>query len=68
MDLYFLLVLKKPPISVSQYGSHQATSHRPTGQPLSSNMVPCLKSEKKVKLMFRRRLLLMERRNQLQIK
>nr|KAF6483448.1 hypothetical protein HJG63_002115 [Rousettus aegyptiacus] len=33
-------VLKKPPISVSQYGSHQATSHRPTGQPLSSNMVP----------------------------
>lgn len=29
---------------------------------------PCLKSEKKVKLMFRRRLLLMERRNQLQIK
>lgn len=29
---------------------------------------PCLKLEKKVKLMFRRRLLLMERRNQLQIK
>ncbi|XP_011353332.1 protein CASC4 isoform X2 [Pteropus vampyrus] len=33
-------VLKKPPISISQYGSHQATSHRPTGQPLSPNMVP----------------------------
>ncbi|ELK05471.1 Protein CASC4 [Pteropus alecto] len=33
-------ILKKPPISISQYGSHQATSHRPTGQPLSPNMVP----------------------------
>lgn len=44
MDLYFLLVLKKPPISVSQYGSHQATSHRPTGQSLSPNIVPGMKS------------------------
>ncbi|XP_045439114.1 protein GOLM2 isoform X5 [Pipistrellus kuhlii] len=34
------IVLKKPPISISQYGSHQAISHRPTGQPLSPNMVP----------------------------
>ncbi|XP_036155667.1 protein GOLM2 isoform X2 [Myotis myotis] len=33
-------VLKKPPISISQYGSHQAISHHPTGQPLSPNMVP----------------------------
>ncbi|XP_019500562.1 PREDICTED: protein CASC4 isoform X2 [Hipposideros armiger] len=33
-------VLKKPPISVSQYANHQAISHRPTGQPLSPNMVP----------------------------
>ncbi|XP_066132719.1 protein GOLM2 isoform X6 [Saccopteryx bilineata] len=32
-------VLKKPPISVSQYGSHQVISHQPTGQPLSPNMV-----------------------------
>lgn len=33
-------VLKKPPISVSQYANQQAISHRPTGQPLSPNMVP----------------------------
>lgn len=33
-------VLKKPPISVSQYGGHQASSHRPTGQPLAPNVVP----------------------------
>ncbi|XP_024424121.1 protein GOLM2 isoform X1 [Desmodus rotundus] len=33
-------VLKKPPVSVSQYGSHQAISHHATGQPLSPNMVP----------------------------
>ncbi|XP_025328742.1 protein GOLM2 isoform X2 [Canis lupus baileyi] len=32
--------LKKPSISVSQYESHQAISHIPTGQPLSANMVP----------------------------
>lgn len=44
MDLFFLLVLKKPPISISQYGSHQAISHHPTGQPLSPNMVPGMKS------------------------
>lgn len=34
------IVLKKPPISISQYGSHQAISHHTTGQPLSPNMVP----------------------------
>ncbi|XP_019657130.1 protein CASC4 isoform X2 [Ailuropoda melanoleuca] len=32
--------LRKPSISVSQYESHQAISHIPTGQPLSPNMVP----------------------------
>ncbi|KAL4837281.1 hypothetical protein H8958_018943 [Nasalis larvatus] len=32
--------LRKPPISVSQYESHQAISHLPTGQPLSPNMPP----------------------------
>ncbi|XP_017716502.1 PREDICTED: protein CASC4 [Rhinopithecus bieti] len=32
--------LRKPPISVSQYESHQAISHLPTGQPLSPNMLP----------------------------
>ncbi|XP_036910322.1 protein GOLM2 [Sturnira hondurensis] len=36
----FLLVLKKPPVSVSQYGNHQAISHHATGQPLSPNMIP----------------------------
>uniref|UniRef100_A0A452TRX2 Protein GOLM2 n=1 Tax=Ursus maritimus TaxID=29073 RepID=A0A452TRX2_URSMA len=40
MDLFFLLALRKPSISVSQYESHQAISHIPTGQPLSPNMVP----------------------------
>ncbi|XP_005559454.2 protein GOLM2 isoform X4 [Macaca fascicularis] len=34
------LALRKPPISVSQYESHQAISHLPTGQPLSPNMPP----------------------------
>ncbi|KAM7158233.1 protein GOLM2 isoform 1-T1 [Molossus nigricans] len=33
-------VFKKNPISISQYGSHQAISHRPTGQHFSPNMVP----------------------------
>lgn len=33
-------VLRKPPISVSHYGSQQASSHRPTGQPLAPNVVP----------------------------
>ncbi|XP_010993222.1 protein GOLM2 isoform X1 [Camelus dromedarius] len=32
--------LKKPVVSFSQYESHQAISHLPTGQPLSPNMVP----------------------------
>ncbi|XP_073733028.1 protein GOLM2 isoform X3 [Callorhinus ursinus] len=32
--------LRKPSISVSQYESHQAVSHIPTGQPLSPNVVP----------------------------
>uniref|UniRef100_A0A2K5ZSA4 Uncharacterized protein n=1 Tax=Mandrillus leucophaeus TaxID=9568 RepID=A0A2K5ZSA4_MANLE len=32
--------LRKPPISVSQHGSHQAVSQLPTGQPLSPNMPP----------------------------
>ncbi|XP_032199440.1 protein CASC4 isoform X2 [Mustela erminea] len=32
--------LRKPSISVSQYESHQAISHIPTGQPLSPNMAP----------------------------
>uniref|UniRef100_A0A2K5V9D5 Uncharacterized protein n=1 Tax=Macaca fascicularis TaxID=9541 RepID=A0A2K5V9D5_MACFA len=32
--------LRKPPISVSQHGSHQAISQLPTGQPLSPNMPP----------------------------
>ncbi|XP_037358283.1 protein GOLM2 isoform X3 [Talpa occidentalis] len=32
--------LRKPPISVSQYESHQAVSHLATRQPLSSNLVP----------------------------
>lgn len=32
--------LKKPPISVSQYENNQAISHLPTGQSLSSNLVP----------------------------
>ncbi|XP_036878052.1 protein GOLM2 isoform X2 [Manis javanica] len=31
--------LKKPPISVSQYESHQAISHLPTGQPLTDSHV-----------------------------
>lgn len=44
MDLFFLLALRKPSISVSQYESHQAISHIPTGQPLSPNMVPGMKS------------------------
>lgn len=34
-NLFFLLALKKPPISVSQYESNQAISHLPTGQPLT---------------------------------
>ncbi|XP_037690034.1 protein GOLM2 isoform X2 [Choloepus didactylus] len=32
--------LKKPPLSVSKHGSHQAISHLATGQPLSPNMAP----------------------------
>ncbi|XP_054987361.1 protein GOLM2 isoform X2 [Sorex araneus] len=32
--------LKKPPISVSQFENNQAISHLPTGQSLSSNLVP----------------------------
>ncbi|KAB0341399.1 hypothetical protein FD755_013311 [Muntiacus reevesi] len=32
--------LKKPPVSFSQYESHQVISHLPTGKPLSPNMVP----------------------------
>ncbi|XP_004421564.1 PREDICTED: protein CASC4 isoform X2 [Ceratotherium simum simum] len=32
--------LRKAPISISQYESHQAISHLPTGQPLSPNMAP----------------------------
>ncbi|XP_044780541.1 protein GOLM2 isoform X2 [Bubalus bubalis] len=34
------VALKKPPVSFSQYESHQVISHLPTGQPLSPNMVP----------------------------
>ncbi|XP_059769386.1 protein GOLM2 isoform X1 [Balaenoptera ricei] len=34
------IALKKPPVSFSQYESHQVISHLPTGQPLSPNMVP----------------------------
>lgn len=45
MDLFFfLLALKKPPVSFSQYERHQVISHIPTGQPLSPNMVPGMKS------------------------
>ncbi|XP_043328720.1 protein GOLM2 isoform X1 [Cervus elaphus] len=34
------VALKKPPVSFSQYESHQVISHLPTGKPLSPNMVP----------------------------